>query len=167
MKRILFTFLILSSVAVVRAQSTNSSSVINDDRSAESGLKLRLSINPGITVGRGGSTFALGGELSLHKKLIANLDGTFSAGYTNFFYGDNSQEGKLIPVKAGVRYTVKPRLYVGLNAGVAFSINDGGAYFMYSPMVEWNLNKQFNIGLKYDHYSDEPPVLGPTLTYKF
>ena len=38
---------------------------------------------------------------------------------------------------------------------------------MYSPMVEWNLNKQFDIGLKYDHYSDEPPVLGPTLTYKF
>ena len=43
---------------------------------------------------------------------------------TRIFYGDNSQEGKLIPVKAGVRYTVKPRLYVGVNAGVAFSIND-------------------------------------------
>lgn len=168
MKRILFTLLILSSLSMVRAQSAKSSSGVNSEKSSnESDLKFGLSINPGVSLGRYGQNFVLGGELGLYKNLTSNLEGIFSAGYTQFFYSNNIREGGLIPVKAGVRYSLSPRIYVGAQAGAAFSITDGGAYFIYSPTVGWKINKHFDIGFKYDHFSNNPGVVGLNLTYKF
>lgn len=167
MKRILFTLLMLSTFSIVRAQSTKNSSTVNKEGlSTRSGLKLGLSINPGLSIGRSGSEFVLGGEISLSKTLTPYLEGTFSTGYTQFFYGHDSQKGKLIPVKAGIRYFFTPKLYVAAQAGAAFSTTDGGAYFIYSPTVGWKMNSQFDIGLKYDHFSNEPSVLGLNLAYK-
>lgn len=167
MKRILFTLLILSTFSIVRAQSPKNNSTINNENlSSRSDLKLGLSINPGLSIGRSGSEFVLGGEISLSKNVTPYLEGTFSAGYTQFFYGHDTQKGKLIPVKAGIRYFLKPKLYVAAQAGVAFSTTDGGAYFIYSPSVGWKINGQFDVGLKYDHFSNEPSVLGLNLTYK-
>jgi hypothetical protein len=168
MKRILFTLLMLSTVTLVRAQKTNTvSTTYNQGLSSASGLKLGIGINPGLSVGTSGSDFVLGGEISLYKNLTSKLEGTFSAGYTQFFYGHDTQKGKLIPVKAGIRYSLTNKLYIGAQAGVAFSTTDGGAYFLYSPTVGWKLSNQFDVGLKYDHFSNEPAVLGLNLTYKF
>jgi len=95
------------------------------------------------------------------------LEATFSAGYTQFCYGHNIQRGRLIPVKAGVQYSLNPRFYVSAQAGVAFSTTDGGAYFVYSPSIGLRINKQVDVALKYDHFSNEPSVLGINMTYKF
>jgi len=168
MKRILLTLLILSSVSFVRAQSAKSSSVMPREVSSNrSNLKFGLSVNPGLSLGNAGSDFVLGGALSLYKILTANLEATFSAGYTQFFYGRDIQKGGLIPVKAGLQYALNPRFYVGAQAGVAFSTTDGGAYFVYSPSVGLRINKQVDVAFKYDHFSNEPSVLGINLTYKF
>lgn len=168
MKRILFTLLILSTFSVVRAQSIKNSSTINNDGlSKTSNVNLGVSINPGLSLGKGGSKFVLGGEISLYRNLTPYLEGIFSAGYTKFFYGQETQKGKLIPVKAGIRYFLTPTLYVGAQAGIAISTTDGGAYFIYSPTVGWKMNNQVDLGLKYDHYSNEPSVLGLNLTYRF
>jgi hypothetical protein len=168
MKRILFTFLILSTFSVVQAQSTKNSSTINNEGlSRSSNVKLGVSINPGLSLGNAGSEFVLGGEISLYKNLTPYLEGMFSAGYTQFFYGHDTQKGKLIPIKAGIRYFLIPKFYIGAQAGVAISTTDGGAYFIYSPTVGWKMNNKVDLGLKYDHYSNEPSVLGLNLTYKF
>lgn len=168
MKRISFTLLILSTFSIVQAQSTINSSILkNQDLSNRSGLELGVSINPGLTVGKSGSEFVLGGEISLSKKLTPYLEGTFSTGYTHFFYGHETQKGKLIPIKAGLRYFVTPKLYIGAQAGVAFSTTDGGAYFIYSPTVGWKMSNQLDVGIKYDHYTNNPSVLGLNLTHKF
>jgi len=168
MKRILFTLLISSSFSLVQAQSAQSNSVINGKKlSNESDLKLGLSINPGLSLGNSGSNFVLGGELSWYKNLTSDLEAAISAGYTQFFYNHDTQKESLIPVKAGARYSFNPRFYLGAQAGIAFSTTDGGAYFVYSPTAGWTMNKHYDIGLKYDHYSNEPSVLGVNLTYKF
>ncbi|RZM21056.1 MAG: hypothetical protein EOO88_34410 [Pedobacter sp.] len=167
MKRILFTLLILSSVSRLQAQSITKHPAVNEGSNTGSNLRLGLSINPGITLGRYGSTFVLGGELGLYKNLTSTLEGTFSSGLTEFFYNyKDIQNDILIPVKAGVRYTVSRRLFVGAQAGVAFSTTDGGAYFIYSPSVGWKVSKQLDIGVKYDHFSNEPSVLGLNVTYR-
>ena len=103
----------------------------------------------------------------MYKNLTSNLEATFSAGYTQFCYGHNIQRGRLIPVKAGVQYSLNPRFYVSAQAGVAFSTTDGGAYFVYSPSIGLRINKQVDVALKYDHFSNEPSVLGINMTYKF
>jgi hypothetical protein len=168
MKRILFTLLILSTFSVLRAQSIkNNTTTNNEGLSRRSSVKLGVSINPGLSVGKGGSEFVLGGEISLYKNLTPYLEGMFSTGYTQFFYGSEIQNEILIPVKAGMRYFLTPKLYIGAQAGVAISTTDGGAYFIYSPTVGWKMNNQVDLGLKYDHYSNDPSVLGPNLTYRF
>ncbi|MFD2288916.1 hypothetical protein GJU39_21675 [Pedobacter petrophilus] len=164
MKRILFTLLIFSTFSVVRAQSSKHSLTTNHaGLNNKSGLKLELSINPALSIGRFGSEFVLGGEISLSRNFTPDMEGALSAGYTKFFYGHNNE---LIPVKAGMRYFLIPKIYLGAQAGVAFSPTDGGAYFIYSPTVGWKINNQFDISLKYDHFSNEPSVLGFNLTYK-
>jgi hypothetical protein len=166
MKQILLTLIISLSFYFVQAQNAKSNSTNNMDRSdRRSDMSLGLSINPGLSLD--GTDFVLGGEISLSKNLSNNLDATFATGYTHFFYSPQSQQGRLIPIKAGIRYALSNRIYVGAQAGVALSTTDGGAYFMYSPSIGWGLNKQFDIGLKYDHFSNEPAVLGLNLTYRF
>jgi hypothetical protein len=168
MKKILFTLLILSTGSLLRAQNIKNNSDINQDIPANaSELNLGFSINPGLSVGNGGSYFVLGGELTLYKNLIPNLEATFSAGFTQFFYNlEDIQNEILIPIKLGMRYYMNKQIYVGAQAGVAISTTDGGAYFTYSPTVGFKMSKQFDMGLKYDHFSNEPSVLGLNLTYR-
>ena len=153
MKQIFFTILTLSTVFFANAQNTK--------------LRAGLSINPGATIGRYGTDFVAGGELSLYKTITPRLEASFSGGYTHFFSGHETEKGKLIPIKAGVRYALNSDFYLGVQAGVALSTTDGGAYFVYSPAVGWNINSHFDVAVKFDNFESEPSVLGINLTYKF
>ena len=166
MKRILFTLLILSSVSLVQAQTSTGSPVGNYSGNG-SGLRFGISVNPGLSLGSRSGDFVLSGELGLYKNLTPRLEATFSAGLTQFFYGEHNENGKYIPIKAGARYALNTQFYVGANAGVTISTTDGGAYFVYSPMLGLMLNKHFDVALKYDHSSTESAVVGLNLTYKF
>jgi hypothetical protein len=168
MKKIVLTLLILSTGSLLRAQDIKNTSLINQDLPANaSKLNFGFSINPGLSVGNGGSNFVLGGELTVYKSLTPNLEATFSAGITEFFYNlKDIQNDILIPIKSGIRYYITKQVYVGAQAGVAISTTDGGAYFIYSPTIGFKMSKQFDIGLKYDHFSNEPSVLGLNFTYR-
>lgn len=168
MKRILAPLLFLTSFSLVQAQtSQNNAGASEHNQSGSSNLKLGFSIIPGITVGRADSKFILGGELSLYKTLTPNLESIISAGYTKFFYSHEIEKEKLIPIKAGLRFYLNSRLYLGMQAGVALSTTDGGAYFIYSPTIGLKMNKQLEVGFRYDHISNKPSVFGLASTYKF
>jgi len=159
MKRIFFTLLILSAVSFVRAQNSENSFIKNDSQNTGSNLKFGLSINPGLNLGRFGSDLVLSGDLGLYKSLTNNLEATFSAGYIGY-------SNALIHVKPGFRYSLNDSFYTGVQAGIAISTTEGGAYFAYSPTIGYKLNTKFDVGLKYDHVGRWLSVLGLNLTYR-
>ncbi|WP_412468767.1 hypothetical protein [Pedobacter sp. KLB.chiD] len=169
MKKILFTILILSTGTLIRAQNVNDPAVIKQELPVNThGLEFGVSINPGLSVGSAGSKFVLGGELTLYKHLIRNLEATGSAKLTRFFYNlKDIQNEMLISIQPGIQYDLNKSFYVGAQAGVALSTTDGGAYFVYSPAVGVKISKQFGAGLKFDRFSNKSSVLGLTMTYKF
>lgn len=124
-----------------------------------SNWQLGLNINPGLS---SGNSLALGAEVSLHKYLLNNIETTFSGGYTYF----RNRETSLIPIKAGLRLYPGNSFYIGGEAGVAIKPNNMIADFLYAPIIGVNLNDKFDIGAKYDIYTNITEVFTLRFGYR-
>ena len=129
------------------------------------GWELNASVNPGITLDQG--RFAIGGELQLERYHAPQVALTFSAGFTHFdgrdIYSNYEYLGtqytshytldhNLIPIKAGIKVFVAPRVYAAGAAGIAIDIN-GNSTSVWSATLGYQLTKKLDIGVKYENFS--------------
>jgi hypothetical protein len=126
-----------------------------------SNWQLGLNINPGLS-NTYGNSLAFGADVSLHKYLLDNLETTFSGGYTYL----RSREASLIPIKAGLRLYPGSSFYIGGEGGVAIKPDNMNIEFVYAPIIGINLNDKFDIGAKYDIYTNMAEVFALRFGYK-
>jgi len=127
--------------------------------------ELNASVNPGITLDQG--RYTIGGDFQLERYLSPKVALTLSAGFTHFdgrdfnytyeylgkqYNGHYNLDKNLIPIKAGVKVFVAPRVYVAGAAGIAIDIN-GNSTSVWSATLGYQVTKKLDIGIKYENYS--------------
>lgn len=132
------------------------------------GWELNAAISPGISIGDG--RFVIAGDLQLERYISNRIAVTASAGFTHFSgkvqhyaytlpgstavsYLSYATEQNLIPVKLGVKAFLNKKLYVAAAAGIGVDLN-GNSSFVYSGTMGVKLNQRFDLGLKYENFSD-------------
>jgi hypothetical protein len=144
------------------------------------GWELALGLNPGLIAGK--SDFVLGAEVGISKSLTSNLEATGSVGYMHYFkkyesayisydgqggyvWGQTSAIQNVLPVKAGLRLFLGDEFYIAGEAGAAFASHITS--FAYTPSLGLRFHNGFDIGAKYDNYSNDriPHTLTLKLAY--
>lgn len=131
------------------------------------GWEFNASVNPGMSLNN--SRFVIGTDLQLERYLSDNFALTVSAGFTHFSdktatytYESSSvapvtyqiHMGKnLIPMKLGIKVFPAKGIYVAGAAGLGVDIN-GNSSFLYAVTVGTQLGSRFDLGLKYEDYTD-------------
>jgi hypothetical protein len=129
------------------------------------GWELNASVNPGITLDQG--HYTIGADFQLERYVSPKVALTLSAGFTHFdgrdfhytyeylgkqYNGHYNIDRNMIPVKAGVKVFVAPRVYAAGAAGIAIDIN-GNSTSVWSATLGYQVTKKFDIGIKYENYS--------------
>jgi hypothetical protein len=128
-------------------------------------LGLEISLNPGITVKD--TRFAAGADLQLSYPVSDQFALTFSGGFTHttgekvdvsfeqYPAGYNFRSGvaNIIPLKAGLKYYIRPQWYAAAGAGLAVDIN-GNSSAVWAGELGSNLSRRFSLGIRYEAYAD-------------
>jgi hypothetical protein len=127
---------------------------------------LSLAINTGLPTSPAseGTTFILGGDISLQYGLTNKCVVSFITGGYHFFPKQNiaplTRESYGIgPIKAGVKYFVKPNIYLSGETGAAYEVTEHGfsgepPKLILAPGIGY-AKKQWDVGLRYESYSGQ------------
>ena len=173
MKTQLLTLLLVAGIAVSGfAQSKSDSST-----AAKSGVKFSIGAEAGLPVGQAsdGYNLVLGGSVKLEVPTSTNTYLTLSAGYNAFFLKsefkgfDIPSTSGFVPVKAGLKcYT--SNFFVEAQAGIVWSTESGGGHaFAWSPGIGYTFNKGFEIGARYEGWTNDGTVgqISARIAYRF
>lgn len=119
--------------------------------------------------------FGVGGSAKFEFPVASELYVTASGGYTHFFpkseFKDAGAEGAgFVPLKAGLKYFFSPQFYGAAELGAALSTSEGGGTaFAYSPGIGALLGENFDIGLRYEGWSNNGSInqVALRLAYRF
>lgn len=128
-------------------------------------LRLGVSINPGMSLGDK-TGFALGADARLQQNIADNVSWILTAGYTHFFNrtfdipaGTGTAPASVgygfIPLKAGLKVFVVPKLYAAGEAGAAYSTKntDKNFSFVYAPSIGTIIGNNIDLSLKYEDFT--------------
>ncbi|HEY9001664.1 MAG TPA: hypothetical protein VIM89_09955 [Mucilaginibacter sp.] len=173
MKKQLFTLLFTAGIAISSFAQSKSDSL----SSAHKGTKFSIGADAGIPVGDAstGFNFVLGGSAKLEVPTSPSTYLTVTAGYSAFFVkgflkdlGAPSTSG-FVPVKAGLKvYT--DNFFVEAQAGIVWSTENGGGHaFAWSPGIGYTFNNGFEVGARYEGWSNGGTVgqISARLAYRF
>lgn len=136
-------------------------------QSNDSKFRFGIGIDGLLPVGNFTNTVNFG--LAITPRLQYNVDNkfalTFTSGFYHFFtkkifitegFGAGSSienDLDIVPVKAGLKYFVLPRIYVAGEVGAGFEVEDGGgpADLIWSPSLGY-ASKNWDIGLRYENF---------------
>ncbi|WP_345209202.1 hypothetical protein [Mucilaginibacter gynuensis] len=126
---------------------------------AQSKWRIGFGVDPGLAT-KDPFQYTLGGDIRLQRDFNNRVSGTLTAGFTHFFEKDHftgfNQYGSpynVIPVKAGIKYFVANKLYVGGEAGVGFGFEQWGNSFLWSPSVGLTFSNGLDMSVKYEDYT--------------
>lgn len=134
----------------------------------DGGWDLSASVNSGISLSN--SRLVTGADLQLERHFSERVAVTLSAGFTHFsnkiatyisqFPAASAPltikvntDRNLIPFKLGLKVFPVKGIYVAGAAGLGVDIN-GNSSFLYSVTVGTKLGKRFDLGVKYEDYTD-------------
>lgn len=173
MKTQLLTLLFTAGIAVSSFGQSKSDSL----SAPKSGVKFSIGAEAGLPVGDAsdGYNLVLGGSVKLEVPTTTSTWFTLSAGYNAFFlksefkgYGISSTSG-FVPVKAGLKcYTSD--FFIEAQAGIVWSTENGGGHaFAWSPGIGYTFNKGFEIGARYEGWTNDGTVgqISARLAYRF
>jgi hypothetical protein len=135
---------------------------------AQKGDDKRLHFSVGPEVGFATGDFNIthsvgfGATAQAEYNVGTGTDITFTAGYLSYAgrsagSGIKFKAAGILPLKAGVKYTLVKSLYGAAQLGVGIFNNNGGSAFAYTPMVGYefstNSGNAVDASLKYDGYS--------------
>ena len=138
-------------------------------------LKLGIAIIPGVSLNNPAG-FVLGADARLqHDFGNSNVSWIITTGYTHFF--ETKQNGivmfpttSFIPIKAGLKVFPAKNVYVAGELGVGLGIESGvGTSFVYSPSVGVIVAKDWDLSIKYEHFTkySETQQLALRVAYGF
>jgi hypothetical protein len=122
-------------------------------------LRLGVSIIPGVSL-NDPAGFVLGADARLQHNIgNSNLSWIVTTGYTHFF--ETKQNGVVVfpttsyvPIKAGLKVFPGKNVYLAGELGVGLGIESGvGTSFVYSPSVGVIIAKDWDLSLKYEHFT--------------
>jgi Outer membrane protein beta-barrel domain len=154
---------------------------VHAQESAIKKILLSLGVEAGIPVGTPGVSvlysFAIGGSLQGAYFISPDFGLTLKAGYLDYLPKAGQKDGGLIPILAGFRYYLNPKVYASGQLGVAFSTNSdgpgplsGGSSFTYAPGIGFQVSKQVDIFARYEAASKSLITIGDIgvrLAYNF
>lgn len=129
----------------------------SDPQNYDQGFRLGFGANAGY-VFDDPYDFALGIDARLQYDLSQRYSFTLTTGFTNLFVGDDMKDLGFIPVKAGFKAFVwEDSFYVLGEAGAGFAVTNDydQTTLILAPGIGY-ANKNFDLSLRYEHYSDFP-----------
>jgi len=159
MKKILLALFVLGVTACSSfAQTTKSSDA----------AKFSIGVDAGLPIGTTSDvySFAIGGSLKYDMPIGSGAFVNLSAGYQSFMVksalknaGFPSSSG-FVPIKVGLKYYFEGQGFYGEGQlGVAFSTESGGGKaFAYAPGIGYTLDGGFDIGVRYEAWSNNGTV---------
>jgi hypothetical protein len=126
------------------------------------GVRMGIGLDAGEPTGNLtiGSTFVLGGTISLQYGITDRFAVALTSGADHFFSkykpGTHVRYDSfgIIPIKAGFKAFYTPNLYVDAEAGVGIEETDSGTglkKFLFSPALGW-ANSHWDVSFRYDTY---------------
>lgn len=150
----------------------------------KSKLRFGIGVDGLFSVGhlRTSSDFGLGITPRLQYGLSDNVALTFTSGLYHFFPKDiplsfngvnytAHRDFDLIPVKLGFKSFISRRLYIGVEVGMGFQVDNGGgdSKFLVSGGIGY-ATKKWDIGIRYENISADNyrnGIIGLRLAYGF
>ncbi|MEP6610612.1 MAG: hypothetical protein ABJA76_01960 [Mucilaginibacter sp.] len=158
MKKILLALFVLGVTACSSFAQTKS-----DDAA-----KFSIGLDAGLPIGDASNvySFAIGGSLKYDMPIGSGAFVNLSAGYESFMVksalknaGFPSSSG-FVPIKVGLKYYFDGQGFYGEGQlGVAFSTESGGGKaFAYAPGIGYTLDGGFDVGVRYEAWSNNGTV---------
>jgi hypothetical protein len=121
--------------------------------------QFKLGIAVGLPIGDAGdvSLFAIAVDLGYMFEISENFKAGPITGYSHTFgdddssspiaiLGDGNPDVSFIPIGAGGRFVVAPKLLLGADLGYAIGLNDGNdGGFYYSPRISYSASEDVDI----------------------
>ncbi len=137
--------------------------------SAQNSWHVGFGVNSGLATGEA-FKYTLGGDIRAEKTFSNTITGTLSAGFTHFFEKDHfrgfSQYGSpynVIPVKAGIKYFVGQKFYLGGELGAGIAFEQWGTSFLWSPSAGLAFNNGLDLSLRYEDFTKSPATKAVSL----
>jgi hypothetical protein len=118
--------------------------------------RFSIGLEVGVPVGETANVynFGIGGSLKYETPIAAATLFSISAGYTSLAANQHhsNESFGFVPVKVGIKYYLSQGFYAEGQLGATFYVGSGGSfnYFDYSPGIGYTLNRNFDIGLRYE-----------------
>jgi hypothetical protein len=155
-----FKTLIVAAIAIFFAPNSNAQETTeNKATNYDQGFRLGFGLNGGY-VFDDPYDFALGGDVRLQYDLNKRYSITLTTGFTNLFIDGKNNDLGFIPAKAGFKaFFWEDQFYAMGEAGAGFAVtnNYDQTSLILSPSIGY-ANKNFDISLRYEYYSDFPTV---------
>jgi hypothetical protein len=160
----------MKKILLLLAFSAGALSTFAQTASKTDGGKFSIGIDAGLPTGNANnySDFAIGGDLKYALAVAGNWDLSLSAGYTSFLgktitvdgISTNAGDVKGIPVKFAGRYNFDGNagFFAEAAVGAAFIQDGGGTTFLYAPGIGYALKNGFEIGARYEGWSNNGTV---------
>ncbi|MBD1364182.1 hypothetical protein IDJ77_10210 [Mucilaginibacter sp. ZT4R22] len=159
MKKILLAILFAGSTAATCLAQKNS-----DAGKFSIGLELGLPTDDGVLF----ATRAIGGSLKYDIPISTGTFFTLSSGYTSLRGKDGWPAVGFIPLKAGLKYYLYKGFYGEGQAGAVLCTKSGGGTgFVYAPGVGYSFPGGFDIGARYESWSQYDTISQVSLRLGF
>jgi len=120
-------------------------------------------VTAGLPVGdvKDQSNFALSADVYFMKYINDSFDIGLTAGYTNYFGGDNGvlpdyDNTSFLPLAGAFRFGLTEDFSIGSDIGYAFGLNDGNdGGFYYKPVLGFNIGATSQLILSYQGVSGD------------
>ena len=161
--------ILIIAVVIITATSANA----QEKRASSSNILFSLGLEAILPVGILGEiySFGIGGSGQVDYKISELAALTLNAGYTQYLVKSDLGGGGLgyIPLLAGIKYHLSPKVYGSGQLGVTF-FSEGGSSFNYAPGIGFKLGNNLDALLKYLGLSSEgfhSSAVGLRLGYTF
>lgn len=153
----------LLSIALIALTSfaTTKVKAQTESMSGTGGMAFKVGIGAGAGVTTAGSpfSFSTGADVRLQWDLSKYVAVTASGGYTRLFNSDNYpalEDYDFIPAIGGVKMFPVDGMYLSVNIGAGFGIQDGSkTSLIYGAGTGYEWKNGFELGLRYEGYTQD------------
>ncbi|WP_231424549.1 MULTISPECIES: hypothetical protein [Pedobacter] len=149
----------ITAVAIFTTSNLNAQTMTTMDAGTTNngmGFKVGIGLNGGLFKKSSPMEYAYGADLKLQWDLTKDVAITASGGYTKLKGRNNSLDFGFIPAKGGVKVFAIERMYLAVEAGAGFGIEDGAkTNFIYTGGLGYEWDNGLDIGARYEGYTND------------